>query len=42
MTEVELALISYWLKTHKVVVVGDTRELKDCHYISGSGPTAKG
>ena len=42
MTQVELALISYWLKTHKVVVVGDTRKLKDCHYISGVGPKVKG
>ena len=31
MTEKELALIEYWLKTHKIKQVGDQRDTKDIH-----------
>ncbi len=31
MSEVELALIERWMRTHEVKIVGDVREMKDIH-----------
>ncbi len=31
MSEIELALIAYWLQTHEVKVVGDVRPMEQCH-----------